>query len=468
MQATPLLALLALTSTLALAQTPAELNSTASDRSGLAITVYNDNLALVKEQRKLSLPAGTVRLALREVSAQMQAETALLTAVTGPPLGLLEQNFDYDLLTPQTLLDKYLGREVVVIRSNPATGVETREKATVIGNQDGTVLRFADRIETGVPGRLAFDSVPATLRDRPTLSVLLQAQGGPQTVELSYLTGGLSWQADYVATLSADNRFLDLSAWVTLNNRSGAAYDNARLQLVAGSVHRVRPEQGLVRMSAMVAKAPMAAPPQEEALGDVHLYTFERLTTLGQNQTKQLALLSAQHVPVTQDYVLQAPGPGYLDRQGSPLNGMKPAVFLNFSNQGGQLGKPLPAGIVRVYAQDSQGGAQFVGEDRIQHTAANEALRLRLGEAFDITADRVQTSYRRLSERQSESAYQLTIRNAKAVPVTVQVKESLSGDWQITQQSLPHRKENAQLAVWSVTVPAQGKTQFSYTAKVTW
>jgi hypothetical protein len=464
----PLATLLTLSSAAVLAQTPVELSSTAQDRSALAITVYNDNLALVKEQRKLVLPAGTVRLALREVSAQLQPETALLGAVTGAPLGLLEQNFDFDPLTPQTLLDKYLGHPVTVIRSNPATGAETREQATVIGNQDGTVLRFADRIETGVPGRLAFDSVPPTLRDRPTLSVLLQAQGGPQTLELSYLTGGLSWQADYVARLSADSKTLDLSGWVTLNNRSGAAYENARLQLVAGSVNRVQAQQDAPRLSEMRAKVALAAPPQQEALGDVHLYSFERPTTLGQNQTKQLALLSALQVPVTQDYVLQAAGPYYLDREGSPVKGVKPAVFLNFKNQGGQLGVPLPAGVVRVYAQDSRGGAQFVGEDRIAHTAANEALRLRLGEAFDITADRVQTQFRRLSERQSESAYQWTLRNAKPVAVTVQVQERLLGDWQITQQSLPHRKDSAQQASWQVTVPAQGSAQLSYTAKVGW
>ena len=446
-----------------------ELVSTAADREATAVTVYNDDLALVKEKRKLTLAPGLTRLSLREVSAQMRPETALLRAVTGRPISLVEQNFDFDLLTPQTLLDKYVGREVTVIRSHPTTGEERREKATVLAAGQGTVLRFADRIETGVPGRLAFDSVPANLRDRPTLSVLLEAHGGSQSLELSYLTSGISWKADYVANISPEGNHLDLNGWVTLTNRSGAAYQDALLQLVAGTVNRVRPQPQMLGY-AMPAPSPMRAKSEarEEALMDYHLYSFDRPTSIADNQTKQLALLSASAVPVSREYLLAGSDYYYRERYGQIGQKLKPAVFLEFANKGGQLGKPLPAGIVRVYAKDSQGAAQFVGEDRIEHTAKNEKVKLKLGEAFDITADRKQTAYKRISDNVTETSYRIEIRNAKDEAVTVRVLEPLPGDWEMLAESQKHTKESSRQASWAVAVPAGGATVLDYTVRVRW
>ena len=446
-----------------------ESTSLATDREGVAITVYNDDLALVKERRRVDLAAGTNRLALRDVAAQMRPETALLRAVSGASLHLIEQNFDFDLLTPQKLLEKYVGAEVTVIRAHPMTGDERREIATVLAAGQGTVLRFADRIETGVPGRLAFASVPSTLRDRPTLSVLLNAAGGKQSVELSYLTSGVSWKADYVANLSSDGNSLDLNGWVTLTNRSGAGFDDATLQLVAGTVNRVRSPQPQMAY-AMQASAPRAkmAEATQEALMDFHLYSFERPTSVADNQTKQLALLSASAVPVRREYLLAGNDWVYRERQtGQTGQKFKPAVFLEFDNKG-QLGKPLPAGVIRVYARDSKGAAQFVGEDRIEHTAKNEKLKLRLGEAFDITAERKQTSYKRVADNVSESAWRIEIRNAKDEAVTVRVQEPLSGDWEMLQESQKHVKESARIAAWNVAVPAGGKTILDYTVRVRW
>ncbi|MDK9704522.1 MAG: DUF4139 domain-containing protein [Sulfuritalea sp.] len=446
-----------------------DLASGAADREAVAVTVYNDDLALVKERRRVDLPAGLARLSLREVAAQMRPETALLRAVSGQPLSLVEQNFDFDLLTPQKLLEKYVGREVTVIRSHPTTGEERREKATVLAAGQGTVLRFADRIETGVPGRLAFDSVPPNLRDRPTLSVLLEAAGGRQAVELSYLTGGLSWKADYVANLSTDGKSLDLNGWVTLTNRSGAGFDNATLQLVAGTVNRVRQPE-LQKVYAMAAAAPRAKAQEatQEALMDYHLYSFERPTGIADNQTKQLALLSASAVPVRREYLLAGNDWYYRDRYAQIGQKMKPAVFLEFENKGGQLGKPLPAGIVRVYARDSKGAAQFVGEDRIAHTAKNEKLKLRLGEAFDITAERKQTSYRKITDNVVETAYRIDLRNAKDEAVTVRVQEPLPGDWEMLQESQKHTKESSRVASWNVAVPAGGAAVLEYGIRVRW
>ena len=443
--------------------------SSASDREAVAVTVYNDDLALVKERRKVDLPKGLARLSLREVAAQMRPETALLRATSGHPLGLVEQNFDFDLLTPQKLLEKYVGREVTVIRPHPTTDGERRERATVLAAGQGTVLRFADRIETGVPGRLAFDSVPPNLRDRPTLSVLLEADGGKQSVELSYLTGGLAWKADYVANLSTDGKHLDLNGWVTLTNRSGAGFDDATLQLVAGTVNRVRQQDS--RVYAMAAPAPArakAAEATQEALMDYHLYSFERPTSIADNQTKQLALLSAGAIPVHREYLLAGADYYYRERYGQIGQKLKPSVFLEFENKGGQLGMPLPAGIVRVYAKDSKGAAQFVGEDRIAHTAKNEKLKLRLGEAFDITAERRQTNYRKIADNVSESSWRIELRNAKDEGVTVKLQEPLPSDWEMVQESQKHTKESARVASWNVVVPAGGTTVHEYTVRVKW
>jgi hypothetical protein len=331
------------------------------------------------------------------------------------------------------------------------------------------VLRFADRIETGVPGRLAFDAVPNNLRDRPTLSVLLDAEGGAQDVELSYLSGGFDWHADYVAQLSADGKRLDLNGWVTLTNRSGAGFDNAQLQLVAGTINRARPPVQKIEVTGSAIKR-MAAPapaPVEEGLLDYHLYTFERPTTIADNQTKQLALLAASAVPAQREYLLSGFDWYYRSSYDSAGQKIKPAVYLAFDNKA-PLGKPLPAGVVRVYAKDSKGAAQFVGEDRIEHTAKNETMKLKLGEAFDITAERVQTRYQKLDDRLFETSWKIEIRNAKDEPVTVKVQEPMPGDWEVTHESTPHDKVSAHVAVWNVAVPAGGKTTLEYSARVKW
>ncbi len=443
------------------------------EQTALAVTIYNSDLALIKDTRRVRLSGGENRLAWRDVSARIQPETALLRALDGKRLTLLEQNFDFDLLTPQSLLAKSVGDTVRVIKTQPLTGAETSEQATVLAANQGVVLRFIDRIETGVPGRLAFSQVPADLRDRPTLSMLFTGdQAGERDLELSYLSGGLGWKADYVAELAGGDDRLDLNGWVTLTNTSGTAYRNARLQLVAGDIHRVRPE---MKALAMMRAAPMladeSAPMQEEALFEYHLYTLERLTTLLDKQTKQVALLSAQGVAVDKEYLLQGTGHYYQAQYGDLGRQLKPTVFLGFINQGEQLGMPLPKGIVRVYKKDAAGRAQFIGEDRIEHTAKNEKVRLRLGEVFDITADKKQTDYQKIATYGRnggviETAYQIEIRNAKTEEVTIKVVEPMPGDWQMTQESLPHSKETAHTAVWQVLVPAEGKTLLTWRVRV--
>ncbi|OYY76753.1 MAG: DUF4139 domain-containing protein, partial [Hydrogenophilales bacterium 16-62-9] len=337
---------------------------------------------------------------------------------------------------PQKLLEKYVGRELDVVRVNPATGVETRETATVLSTQNGVVLKFSDRIETGVPGRLVFPSVPDTLRDKPTLVIsLVNPVAGIQNLELSYLTGGLSWRADYVAELNASENQLDLNGWVTLNNQSGAAYPNAKLQLVAGDLNRVREEQPAPRaMMSMAAKVADAAEMQQESLFEYHLYTLQRPTTVAENQTKQVALMSAARVPVHKMFLLQGADYYYSGQHGEIGQKLKVSVFVDFQNKGEGLGIPLPKGVIRVYKKDSQGNALFVGEDRIDHTPKNETVRLKLGDAFDVTADKKQTAFQKLAGTGRynyvfESAYEIVLKNAKSEAVSVIVREPMPGDW---------------------------------------
>lgn len=453
-----------------------ERRSTAADQTALAVTIYNGDLALVKDARKVKLGGGDNLLAWREVSARMQPETALLHALDGGKLALLEQNFDFDLLTPQNLLENSVGEGVRVIRTQPITGAEFVESATVLAANEGVVLQFGDRVESGVPGRLAFSRVPPGLRDRPTLSMLLKTDGpanpyqlAERHLELSYLTAGLTWKADYVAELSPNEETIDLNGWVTLTNTSGAAYPNARLQLVAGEVNRVQPERRAMPLMAKATLAAEAAPAmQEEALFEYHLYTLERPTTLGDNQTKQVALLSAQDVKVDKEYRLTGGNWYYSGQYGDLGQKLKPSVVMEFSNKGKALGIPLPKGIVRVYKKDAAGRAQFIGEDRVDHTARGETVRLKLGEAFDITADKKQTDYQKLAAAFNarggviETAYQLEIRNAKKEAVTVKVVEPMPGEWQMVQESQPHRKDAAHAATWNVKVPAEDKAILSW------
>jgi len=453
---------------------PDEIVSTAADQQSVAVTIYNDNLALVKDARQVRLGRDLNRLAWREVSAQMRPETALLRNLSSPAgFRLQEQNFDFDLLTPAKLLEKYVGREVIVIRSHSTTGAETRETATVLSTNNGVVLKFADRIETGVPGRLAFSGVPDTLRDTPTLVIsLINPAAGMQNLELSYLTGGLSWRADYVAELNADDNQLDLNGWVTLTNQSGAAYPNARLQLVAGDLNRVRDAQPMPRaMMAMAAKVADAAEMQQESLFEYHLYTLQRPTTLAENQTKQVALMSATRVPVQKEFLLAGADYYYSGQYGELGQKMKVGVFVEFNNKGEGLGIPLPKGVIRMYKKDSQGNAQFVGEDRIDHTPKNETIRLKLGEAFDVTADKKQTDFQKLAGTGRynyvfESAYEVVLKNAKQEAVTVTVREPMPGDWTMVSASQPHTKAASGTAEWQVKVPAEGKTTLTYRVRV--
>jgi len=453
-----------------------ETRSTLNDQQMVTVTIYNSDLALIKDTRKVKLKPGLNTLALRDVSAQIRPETALLRSINAPgSLTLLEQNFDFDLLTPTKMLEKHVGKTVSIVKTNPTTGAETSQQATVLSANGGVVLKVGNRIETGAPGRIVYDDVPENLRDRPTLVTQINNKGAQdQTVELSYLSGGLGWKADYVAELNDKENQLDLSGWVTLTNTSGASYNNAKLQLVAGDVNRVQqnmhPMVKAMRMENMAADA--AKPMAEESLLEYHLYSLDRPTNIMENQTKQVALLSASGIPVHKDLVLQGADYYYQGQYGEIGTKMKVGVFIEFENkETSKLGMPLPKGVLRVYKKDSSGNAQFVGEDNIDHTPKNETVRLKLGETFDVTADKKQTDFKLLPNPQKghnayESAFEVTLKNAKKEKVTVTVQEPISGDWAIVSESHPHTKANSHLALWKIDIPAEGKAMLTYRAQV--
>jgi hypothetical protein len=471
----PLTCVISLAFTAAFAQSN-EQRSTLADQREVAVTIYNNDLALIKDQRRVQLRSGNSALAFRDVSARLRPETALLRSLSAPgTLSVLEQNFDFDLLTPQKLLEKYVDQTVKIVRVNPATGQESTETAQVLSVNSGVVLKIGSRIETGIPGRIVFDSVPPNLRDRPTLVMNLNnSTAQAQDVELSYLTGGLSWKTDYVVELNATDDQLDISGWVTLTNTSGTSYNNAKLQLVAGDVNRVAPEVVGRRRAfaaasmAEVSKSSMA----EESLFEYHLYTLNRPTTIAENQTKQVSLLTSAGVPARKELLLRGNDYYYQSSVGDLGQKIKVGVYMEFDNkESSRLGMPLPKGVIRVYKKDASGNAQFVGEDRIDHTPRNEKVRLKLGDAFDVTADKKQTDFKRVGNTGKynysfESAYEIVLKNAKKEAVVVSVQEPMPGDWQVLNQSHPSVKGASNIAVWSVRIPAEGSTTLNYRALV--
>jgi hypothetical protein len=467
------LAALAITGAAAMDVAMADEISVGTDRqTGIAVTIYNQDLALIRDSRKIDLKVGENDIAFVDVSAAMRPETALLTAAGGG-LTVTEQNFDFDLLTPQKLLEKSVGSMIRVFRTNPTTGADTSEDAKVLSvANDMAVLQIGDRIETAIPGRLVFSSVPANLRARPTLvTKAFSKKSGPTDVALSYLSRGLSWQADYVASLSADEKTIDLNGWVTLTNQSGVTYKNAKLQLVAGNVNQVQQQlRRDVVPAPMMAMAEGAVPKMvEQQAFEYHLYKLDTPTTIQENQTKQVALMAAGSVPVSKQYLITdaanvwgryATNFGEADR----INATVKLKFVN--DEKSKLGMPLPKGVVRVYKADTDGDAVFVGEDSIDHTPKNEDVDLKLGDAFDITARAKQTDFERISDRVYENEYEIEIKNAKKEPVTVDLREAIPGDWKMVKESQPHEKLDASTAGWHVDVPAESSTKLTYRVRM--
>ena len=471
--ALPVFALLAAAAGFA-ADPPQNADSTAKDRTSVAVTVYNQNLALVREVRTLNLSkSGATFLRFMDVPSQINPRTVHVQPLGGGGLEVLEQNYEYDLISPEKLMEKYVGREVEIVEQ--ADDLTTRTvKATLLSVNGGPVYKVGDRIVLGQGGKITLPDLPADLVARPTLVWSLDAdKAGSLPTEVSYLTDGMNWSADYVAVVDADDKKAGLSGWVTIDNHSGAGFQNATLKLVAGNVRRMQPDQLMAmeadsRMRVMSAKA--APQFQEEGFFEYHLYTLDRPATIKDNQTKQLALFSAAGVPVTKKLLVASQQNWWQSNSmGTGMQPQKVAVVLELKNdQASSLGMPLPKGIVRVYKKDKSGAEQFVGEDSIDHTPKDETIRLHVGDAFDVVAERSQTDYKAISPRELETAWVLSLRNRKDEDVVVTVREPMHGDWKLISSSLPGQKVDQQTLEFQVTVPKNKEVKLSYRVGVRW
>jgi hypothetical protein len=428
----------------------------AQDRS-LSVTVYNQDLGAVRDERVLTVQGGRDTLRFTDVPARIDPTSVHLEAADGKDLEVLEQNYAYDLVGASTVLNRYLDLEVRIRDEDgevfEGTLLSHTGEQILMAPRDGSViiLRKERMAEIRCP------ALPEGLTTRPTLIWQLQTRnGGERRARVSYLTGGLSWAARYVAVVNEEETEVRLGAWVSLTNESGTTFPDADLQLVAGDVHRVREPR---RFMALDKGRPMemaGAPAfEEEAFFEYHLYTLDRTTTLADKETKQIALFQPTGVDVEKQYEFAA------------WKGEKVRVVLVFENSKDKgLGLPLPGGIVRVYKADRRERLQFIGEDRISHTPRDEEVRLFLGDAFDIVGERKVLDRRRISDRVREEDIEISLRNRKeSGEVEIIVEELLYGDWTILQSSLPYEQKEAQKAEFRVKVPAGEETILTYTVR---
>ena len=455
----------------------ADQSTTLSDQTDLAVTVYNSNIALVRDVRELQLPRGNFRLKFMDIAATVNPATVHFRSLTEPEkVGVLEQNYEYDLLEPAKLLNKYVGKEVTLVRSYMDNGTTKREeiKATLLANNNGPVWKIGNDIVTGgYSESYRFPEVPANLYERPTLLMSLENSGSTkQKIESSYLAGNLSWNADYVLTVGRDDKSADLDGWVTVINNSGTAFHNARLQLVAGDLNRL--QQGGMRderaQYGVAMKAAAAQQFQQENFSEYHLYSLGRRTSVEDKETKQISLLEGTGVPVEKLFVVNGQNFYYHNSQnpGSPLKDPV-MVFYKFKNEEkAGLGVPLPAGNVRVYQKDSKAGLLFIGEDHIDHTPKDEFITVKIGNAFDVVSERKQTDYKSLGSRTWEMEFEITLRNHKDTPVTVQVNEPIGGDWEMQSSSYKFTKTAAFAAQFDVPVKANGTSVLKYRIRAHW
>jgi hypothetical protein len=447
----------------------APVTATIDDQVDLAVTVYNSNVALVRDVRQVSLPAGAGVLHLSGIAASVNPATVHFRSLTEPTrLAVLEQNYQFDLLDPQRLLRKYIGRDVKLVRY----GTKEEVTARLLAFNDAPVWQIGEEIVTGLQAeQFRFPEIPDNLHSRPTLVWQLDNAGGRRhQIETSYLAGNVRWSADYVLTVARDEARADLDGWVTINNTSGAAYPNAKLQLVAGELNRVRTDGFVLDAAASPAAAQerRAESFARETFSEYHLYSLERRTTIAENETKQISMLDGAGVPVRKQFVVNGQQFYYRNRQqpGAPIRDSV-RVYYRFRNDSRSgLGAPMPAGVVRVYQADSKGGIHFAGEDRIGHTPKDEELALQIGTAFDVICERRQTDFRNLGPGLYEMAYEVTLRNHKDGPISVQVNEPIAGDWQMLSATHEAAKTDAFAAQFEVPVAASGESVLRYRVRV--
>jgi hypothetical protein len=455
----------------AASQAPGD-TTTLDDQTDLAVTVYNSDIALVRDVRSISIARGTSDLHFMDIAATVNPATVHFRSITEPSrVSVLEQNYEYDLLEPDKLLRKYVGRDVTLVRMR--NGREEEVAAHLISYNSGPIWRINGEIVTGLSAdHIRFPELPGNLYSRPTLIWTLENEGGTRhRVEASYLAGQLAWNADYVLTVARDDKAGDLDGWVTVRNGSGTSFRNATLQLVAGDLNRVRQVIGNMMVDAAKSEMrPPAAPMAQESFSDYHLYTLGRRTTVNNNETKQVSMLNATAFPVQKRYVVDGQNFYYRNAQhpGAPIKDVVQVYYQLKNEEKAGLGMPMPAGTVRVYQADSKGGLQFVGEDRIDHTPKDETINLKIGNAFDVVCERKQTDFQRISSNVFDVEFEITLRNHKSTAVSVEVNEPIGGTWRMLQASHAWTKTDAWAAQFKVPVPADGTATIKYRVRVTY
>jgi hypothetical protein len=427
----------------------------------VSVTVYNQNRAVVRDVRKLELKSGVSTVSFKDVAARIDPTTVHFRPVLNPEnLQVLEQNFEYDLASSQTILDKYVDQSIRLFTEKGAM-----YRGTLLSGAGDVVIQDSlggvQVVQRAQIERFDFPKLPDGLITRPTLVWMVDNQGSvKQDVEVSYMTDGMNWHAEYVAVASSDDKSLDLSGWVSIENQSGIGYPNAKLKLVAGDVNIIQPPQEpMYRLQKLdVASASSVSQFDEKAFFEYHLYTLQRKADLLNNQTKQISLFPPAMTKVEKVFIYDG-----------ARNDKKINVRLEFKNGKTEgLGMPLPKGKVRVYKKDTDGSLEFIGEDQIDHTPVDEKIRLSLGNAFDLTGERVQKDIRKTGDQSQEITVEITLRNHKKDDVKITAVEHLWGDWKIKESNFPFVKKDANTAEFAVPVPAQKDTVLTYTAKTKW
>ncbi len=443
--------------------------STVDDQVAVEVTVYNKNLGLIKDTRKVELPIGEGELRFMDVASHIMPVTVHAKSLNYPDgFSVIEQNYEYDLMNANKLLDKYVGKKVKIMVWNEYQDRKEVVEATLLSNNNGQIYKINDEIFLGHPGIKVLPEIPENLIAKPTLTWLYENKSKiAHNLEVSYLTNNISWKADYIIVLNKDDTSADISGWVTLDNKSGATYKNAGLKLIAGDVHRAIEEYK--ERAYMMKQMDMAAAPQfeEKAFFEYHIYDLQRKTTIKDKQTKQVSLLEATGAKIHKEFLVYGIKSYFtrLYRVQNPKQTVN--VYVKFNNtKDNNLGMPIPAGIMRLYKQDSEGSLQFIGEDRIDHTPKDEEVKLKIGEAFDVVAERIQTDYKRITTRLHESEWEITLRNHKEEDVLVSIEEPLFGNWTVISNSHPYTKKDAFTIRFDVNVPKDEEVKVKYRLRV--
>lgn len=445
--------------------------SGAEQQTAVQVTVYNGNVALVKELRKIDLPSGQGELRFTEVAAHIKPTTVLVKSVNQPDrFHVLEQNYEYDLISAARLLDKYIGKRIKIVDWNQYQDRKQTVDAELLSNNEGPVYRINDEIYLGHPGNQVLPKLPENLIAKPTLMWLFDNKGTPpHQIEVSYLTENISWRADYVLVLDKDDRSADLSGWVSLENNSGATYKEAKLKLVAGEVHRVEDQARRTKFKEARTSALQATAPQfeEKPFFEYHLYDLQTPSTIKDKQTKQIRLLDVYGAKIQKEFLVYGIQTHYSRLYREEVPRQPVAIYVKFKNsQENKLGMPLPEGIMRLYKVDDKGSLQFIGEDKVKHTPRDENVRLKTGNAFDVVAKRTQTDFKQLTTRSFESRWEIVIRNHKDQEVSVGVIEPLYSQWEILEKSHPFSKLDAHTIRFDVQVPKNGEVKITYRIRV--